>query len=592
MRREVCCLFVILLLSACAAQQPAQIQPSGVIEVAPTLASKNGMVAAAHPLAASAGAEILQKGGNAVDAAIAVSLALGVVEPYASGIGGEGYMVAVMADGREFAIDFRSSAPGEANYANLAAAGGLREVRYTPKGHCIAGVPAGIGEALKLASLPLDVLAAPAIRLAEEGFEVNETFARVNMDRWEVLYENAPEFLNDGMPWAAGETFRNPALAQTLRILAEQGADAYYRGELADSLDRFMRENGGWARKSDLAAYRALAREPVSGTYRGYELSVPGSPVGGPRILATLNILEHFNLGLMDWDDPLAIHIMQEAMILTSLDQRRWIGDPETNEYIPEAGYISKDYARERTMLIDLAQASDPETWFTERVGDPGPYQQGADYVDVVLEAKREAAIDSEPTDPPPSTTHFSVVDGQGNAVAWTQTISSFFGTGHMVDGYFLNNELGNFKASPVEGSPINLEPGRRPRTTIAPLVVKEDGELRWVIGSPGAGRIGSTVIEILVNVIDFDMSLEEAIRAPKFTGYDSYREIHMEDNFPDRTVEFLEAMGHEVKEYGYPDLYFGGPNAIEVSADGTLTGVGSIRRKGGAAAPGGNAVQ
>mgnify|MGYP001812532475 FL=1 len=488
MRREVCCLFVILLLSACAAPQPAQIQPSGVIEVAPTLVSKSGMVAAAHPLAASAGAEILQKGGNAVDAAIAVSLALGVVEPYASGIGGEGYMVAVMADGRELAIDFRSTAPGKANYANLAAAGGLREVRYTPKGHCIAGVPAGIGEALKLASLPLDVLAAPAIRLAEGGFEVNETFARVNMDRWEVLYENAPEFLNDGMPWAAGETFRNPALAQTLLILAEQGADAYYRGELADSLDRFMRENGGWARKSDLAAYRALAREPVSGTYRGYELSVPGSPVGGPRILATLNILEHFNLGLMDWDDPLAIHIMQEAMILTSLDQRRWIGDPETNEYIPEAGYISKDYARERAMLIDLAQASDPATWFTERVGDPGPYQQGADYVDVMLEAKREAAIDSEPTDPPPSTTHFSVVDGQGNAVAWTQTISSFFGTGHMVDGYFLNNELGNFKASPVEGSPINLEPGRRPRTTIAPLVVKEDGELRWVIGSPGAG--------------------------------------------------------------------------------------------------------
>jgi gamma-glutamyltranspeptidase/glutathione hydrolase len=186
----------------------------------------------------------------------------------------------------------------------------------------------------------------------------------------------------------------------------------------------------------------------------------------------------------------------------------------------------------------------------------------------------------------PPSTTHFSIVDGEGNAVAWTQTISSFFGTGHMVDGYFLNNELGNFKGKPVEGSPINLEPGRRPRTTIAPLVVRKDGQVRWVIGSPGAGRIGSTIIEILVNVIDFGMSLEEAIRAPKFTGYDSYREIQLEDDFPESTVQFLEAIGHEVKRYEHPDLYFGGPNAIAVGEDGVLTGVGSIRRHGGAAAP------
>jgi gamma-glutamyltranspeptidase/glutathione hydrolase len=439
---------------------------------------------------------------------------------------------------------------------------------------------------MKFARLPFGVLAAPAIRLAEEGFEVNETFALVNMDRWEVLYENAPEFLNDGMPWNAGETFRNPELAATLRSMVENGVDSYYNGELADSLDRFMQENDGWARRSDLQSYRAIMRTPIKGSYRGYGLSVPGSPVGGPRVLATLNILEHFNLGVMGWDDPLAVHLMYEAMILTALDQRRWIGDPETNDYIPEQGYVSKDYARERLMEIDLSRASDPALWFTERTGEPGRYDQGADYVDVFLAAKAQAALEGELTDPPPSTTHFSVVDREGNAVAWTQTISSFFGTGHLVDGYFLNNELGNFKSSPVEGSPINLEPGRRPRTTIAPLVVKKDGEVRWVIGSPGAGRIGSTVIEILVNVIDFGMSLEEAIRAPKFTGYDSYKEIQMEDTFPEKTVLFLEAMGHEVKTYAYPDLYFGGPNAIAVDGDGTLTGVGSIRRKGGAAAP------
>lgn len=592
MKRNLCCLILVLLVGACASRQPAPDAVDVEISVAPTLTSDNGMVAAAHPLAARAGAEMLARGGNAVDAAIAVSLALGVVEPYASGIGGEGYMVAVMADGREVAIDFRSTAPAMANYDTLAAAGGMREVRFTPKAYCIAGVPAGIAKALDLASLPLDVLAAPAIRLAEDGFEVNETFALVNMDRWEVLYENAPEFLNDGMPWNAGETYRNPELAKTLRIMAEQGVDAYYSGELADNLDRFMRENGGWARKSDLEAYRAIGRVPVNGSYRGYELSVPGSPVGGPRVLATLNILEHFNLGLMGWDDPLAVHIMQEALILTALDQRRWIGDPETNGYIPEKGYVSKQYARERAMLIDLDAASDPDRWFDERVGDPGPYESGANYIDVVLAAKADAAIEGDLTDVPPSTTHFSVVDGDGNAVAWTQTISSFFGTGNMVDGYFLNNELGNFKARPVEGSPINLEPGRRPRTTIAPLVVKEGGRVRWVIGSPGAGRIGSTVVQILVNLVDFGMGLEDAIRAPKFTGYDSYSEIHLEDEYPEKTVLFLEAMGHEVKEYDHPDLYFGGPNAISVGEDGLLTGVGSIRRKGGAAAPAGETAE
>jgi len=561
---------------------------SGVhaVTVAPILQSRQGMVTAAHPLAAAAGAEILEKGGNAVDAAIAVSFALGVVEPYASGIGGEGYMVVVMADGRELAIDFRSTAPALANYANLDKAGKLSDIKYTPKGYCVAGVPAGVGKALELASLPLAELIAPAIRLAEEGFEVNTTFARVNMDAYETLLENAPGFLDEGLPWAAGATFRNPALAKTLKTIAEKGIDVYYNGELADNLDRFMQENGGWARKSDLQAYRALAKTPIKGSYRGYELSVPGSPVGGPRILATLNILEHFNLAIMSWDDPLAIHIMQEALILTSLDQRRWMGDPETNPYIPERGYVSKDYARQRLMQINLAKASDPSTWYSERVGDPGPYQDGANYVDVMLEAQRNAVIEGATGDAPPSTTHFSVVDAAGNAVSWTQTISSFFGTGNLVDGYFLNNELGNFKAKPEEGSPINLEPGRRPRTTIAPLVVRKDGKVRWVIGSPGAGRIGSTIVEILVNVIDFDMSLENAIRAPKFTGYDAYKAIQLEDDYPQKTIDLLVEMGHEVKRYPHPDLYFGGPNAIAVGEDGLLTGVGSIRRQGGAAAP------
>ena len=232
---------------------------SYAVSVAPILQSKEGMVTAAHPLAAAAGAEILEKGGNAVDAAIAVSLALGVVEPYASGLGGEGYMVALMADGREIAIDFRSTAPALATYANLNKAGNLKKVKFTPKGYCVAGVPAGIGKALELASLPFHELAAPAIRLAEEGFEVNETFSKVNMDAFEILSENAPEFLDDGMPWSTGSVFRNPALARTMRIMATKGVDAFYNGEPAKNLDRFMRENDGWTRNAKTVLQRLEA---------------------------------------------------------------------------------------------------------------------------------------------------------------------------------------------------------------------------------------------------------------------------------------------------------------------------------------------
>lgn len=566
---------------------------SFAVTVDQTLISRKGMVTAAHPLAAKAGAEILEKGGNAIDAAIAVSFALGVVEPYASGIGGEGYMVGSMAGGDEIAIDFRSTAPALATYENFAKTGEskLSKIKYSPKGYCVAGVPAGIGKALKYASLPLKELVKPAVKLAEDGFPVNTTFAKINFDAYEKLTENAPGFLNDGMPWAEGDTFTNPALAKTLRLIGEKGIDAFYKGELADNIDRYMQENDGWTRKSDLENYKALEKEPIHGTYRGYDFILPGSPVGGPRVIATLNILEHFNLSAMNWDDPLAVHIMQEAMALTALDQRRWIGDPLTNPYIPENGYVSKDYARQRAMMIDLNKASDPKLWKKERVGLPGEYDNGENYVDVMLdkaraEENKTASVNWVAREVPPSTTHFSVVDKDGNAVAWTQTISSFFGTSCFVDGYFLNNEIGNFKSKPVKDSPINLAPGRRPRTTIAPLIVKDNGKVRWVIGSPGGGRIGSTVVEILVNMIDFDMSMEDAIRAPKFAGYDTYKEIRLEDRYPDKTLAFLEMLGHKIKKYGYPDLYFGGPNTIAVEKDGTLVGVGSIRRLGGAAAP------
>ncbi|MCX5914966.1 MAG: gamma-glutamyltransferase, partial [Deltaproteobacteria bacterium] len=324
----------------------AALPPADAVIVGPSLKSKHGMVVAANPLAAKVGAEILEKGGNAVDAAIAVSFALGVVEPYASSIGGEGYAILSLADGRKFAIDFRSTAPARATYENLAATGmKLNELKETPKGYCVPGVVAGAAKAHEIgATLPLKDLIAPAAGLAEEGFEVNETFAKVVKDSFEKLSRNAPMFLNGGLPWEKGDKFRNPALAKTLQIIAEKGADAFYRGELADSLEAFMKKNDGWVSKSDLETYRAEVKKPIHGTYRGYDLYVAGNPVGGPRLLASLNILENFNLAALGWNDPLAVHIMQEAFILTALDQGRYVGDPAFDE-LPEKGYISKEYA-------------------------------------------------------------------------------------------------------------------------------------------------------------------------------------------------------------------------------------------------------
>ena len=556
--------------------------------VGPSLQSKEGMVVAAHPLAARAGAEILERGGNAFDAAIAVSFALGVVEPYASSLGGEGYAVLALADGRKFAIDFRSTAPALATYENLVATGNpLSVIKNTPKGFCVPGVVAATAKIHEIGGrLPFKDLIAPAIRLANEGFEVNETFARAVKENSDKLLKNAPDLLNKGFPREAGNRFRNIELARTLAVIAEKGADAFYRGELAHQLDAFMRENDGWVRRSDLEAYRVLVKKPVHGTYRGHDLYVPGNPVGGGRLLASLNILENFNLTAMGWDDPLSIHIMQEAFVLTALDQGKYVGDPAFDE-LPEKGYTSKQYARSRMMQIALNRAADPSIW-PSRIGNPDLYNSGEKYVEVMLR-ENQAEIKKAPAEKSesPSTTHFSIIDRNGNAIAWTQTISDFFGTGHCVGGYFLNNEMGNFTDKPGKANPLNLAPGKRPRTTIVPSIVEKDGKVRWVVGSPGGGRIVSTVVQLLVGLIDHGMTVEGAVKTPKFVGYHAYKEIQMEKGFDPATVKFLtEVLGHKVKIFNYPDLYFGGPNILSVEKDGTFVGMGSIRRNGAAAVP------
>src|SRR6056297_661 len=551
-----------------------------------TVASSLGMVAAANPYAAEVGAEILEKGGNAIDAAIAVSFALGVVEPYASGLGGEGYAVVTLADGEKFAVDFKSMAPQIATYEKLEELGtNISGVRYTPMGALVPGVPAGIQKMLENgASMSLEELIQPAIDLAREGFIVNETFAGVTSDNYEKLLENAPEFLNEMLLWEAGDLFVNEPLAQTLELIKENGIDCFYNGRIANAIAAYMEANDGFITKEDMENYIAYVTEPVHGTYRGYDVYAPGPPVSGPQLIAILNVLENFNLGLMGPYDPLAVHIIQQTLVLEDVDRRNYISDPAFYD-LPVKGFMSKDYARLRAMSLDLSQAMDPDTYW-DYAGDAYPFEEGMTYEEVILSMEKEAAMAIPENYESPSTTHFSIVDKYGNAVAWTQTLSSFFGTGSYIDGFFMNNEMGNFASSYRDWDIINLEPGLRPRTTICPTVIEKDGKVKFVIGTPGGGRIISTVTQLIVNLIDFGMPIDEAVKMPKFVGYTFYKDDRMESGFPESTVQVLEAMGHDVTLYDYPNLYFGGPNIIAVEDDGMMIGVGSVRRDGAASAP------
>lgn len=566
---------------------------AGAVKVAPVLVSNNGMVAACHPLASAAGAEILEKGGNAIDAAVAVSFALGAAEPFASGMGGEGYLVARMADGKIYSIDFRSVVPAMGTYDNLHALGKtIQEIKNMPQGACVPGVVAG-AEALyaKGGTLPLSDLLAPAIRIAENGFEVNKPFSDSCKDAFDKLAINSPESLNENMPWEIGDTFRNKPLADTLRLIAEKGFREFYEGKIAQDIDSYMKEHGGWIRASDMAAYKAIEREPLVGTYRGYEITVAGLPVGGPRILENLNMLENFNLANMGWDDPLRIHIMQEVFLQSNNDLTEYGSDPAFH-YSPVKGMINKDYAKLRLMQVKMSGATTAEEWDNgkKNAGDAGAFENGeVSYRGYLAKGEEKVASSSPAMSESTSTTHFSVVDRWGNAVSWTQTVSGYFGTGCNVDGFFLNNEMGNFTDFPRGNGPSDMIPGKRVRTTIAPMIIMKDGKVRWVLGAPGGGRIVPTLTEMVVDLIDFNMTLEESFKTPKFCSVfqKGSSVIQMEQGFSEKTLKALEyGMGYKLDIRKKLDRFFGAPNAVEFKEDGSFLGVGSIRREGFAAAP------
>ena len=464
-RHRVILIACITLIAICAGSLPLSGRQAAARK-AEAVAGK-GMVASAHALASQAGVDIMKAGGNAVDAAVAAAFAIGVVEPNASGIGGEGMMVVYSAGKKSaVAIDYRSAAPASASYPKGIPATGHAAV-------AIPGTVAGLTSALKLyGSMKLEKVMAPAIRLAEVGFIVSPTLAGVIADNFEEIMKNpqlAAVVCPGGLPLEAGATLKNPDLARSLRKIGAGGPDVFYRGELADAMTAEMAAQDGFLAKADLAAYRAMTREPVRGSYRGYTMLSSPPPVGGTTVLEILQILEHFDLARNPPLAPQNVHLMAEAMKRGFADFSGFIADPDFVT-VPLKGLLSPAYAKARAGEIQ-AEAISPSV----KAGEPAKYESG-------------------------STTSLCAVDRKGNVVALTQTISDFFGAKVMIagTGIILNNEMKNFSARGINA----MAPGKRMRTTIAPTILLKGGKPFAALGTPGAARIISTMVILISNLI------------------------------------------------------------------------------------------
>lgn len=529
--------------------------------------AENGMVAAASPLAAEAGIEILKAGGNAVDAAVATAFAIGVVEPNASGLGGEGFLVIYLPEtDRAVSIDYRSSAP----HTSAAALEGQSFPNTSWKSVATPGTVAGLAMALeKYGTMSLAEVLAPAIRLAEEGFPITDVLATSINDNYTKLLDQpamAAVYLDDMLPPEPGFVLKNPDLAKVFRLIAEQGPDVFYRGEVAQMIVDAVQAGGGFLTMEDMDQYRAVLRWPSRGSYRGYDIISAGPPVGGATVIGALNIMENFDLPSMGYPSVQSIHITAEALKRAYMDNRVFVGDPDF-DFVPLFELLSKDYAKERALEIDLNTMT-PRSNIV-----PGEFG-----MKVAATGTEGARYES------PSTTHISVIDKDRNMVALTQTISSFFGAAVMPEGtgIILNNEMANFSRA---GSPVNtLEPGKRMKTLIAPTVVLKDGAPYLTIGTPGAGRIISTVTILLSAIIDHGMGLQEAIEAPRFYVRDGMDNFECETRFPAEILDVLTKMGYPIVTKGDYDLYFGGAQGAMVDPEtGALLGAADPRRDGAA---------
>jgi gamma-glutamyltranspeptidase / glutathione hydrolase len=519
---------------------------------------RRGMVATANRHATEAGVNILRDGGNAVDAAIAAAFTLGVVEPFASGIGGGGFMLIYSAKTRQVvAIDYRETAPLRATPRMYLDASGQVTTDRMIAGHSSVAVPgtvAGLTVALKnYGSLDLKSVLAPAIDIAEKGYEVTPLLSGMMENTLRKLSRfpaTADIYLRQGRPHAVGDQISCKDLAATYRLIAKEGADAFYKGVIAETIEKEMASSdGGLVTKEDLSGYEVRIRPPVYGTYRGYEIYSMGPPSsGGTHIIELLNIFEGYDMASVGLNTARAILLMADGMKQVFAERARWMGDPDFVT-IPLEDLLSKEHAKKlRTLSGDLSTASG---WVARALGEP---QQ---------------------------TTHLSVVDNDGNVVALTQTINSFFGSGVVVPGtgILLNNEMNDF--APQPGGQNSIQPRKRPVSSMSPTLLFKEGRPYVAIGMPGATRIITVLPQIVMNIIDHRLNLQEAVNAPRIHCM-ANQEISMESRIATPIRETLIREGYHIDVRKDFDLYFGGAQGVMIDGgSGKLHGGADPRREG-----------
>ena len=510
----------------------------------------HAMVASVHELASQAGIEMMRVGGNAVDAAVATGFALAVVHPRAGNVGGGGFILLRLADGKVHFIDFRETAPAAASANMYRDSHGDVIPGASTLGYRSAGVPgsvAGLAYAEKqYGKLTLARTMEPAIRLAREGFPVSWEDTVDLRDRDLSRFpESRRIFQRDGKYFQQGELLLQPELARTLERIAAN-PDEFYHGAMAREIADAVQKGGGLITADDLAHYQVKEREPVRGTYRGYEvISSPPPSAGGVVLLEILNILEGYNLGPLGNRSADSMHLTVEAFRRAFFDKSEFMGDPDFAR-LPVAQLIDKKYAAAWRESIDPQHASSSKD--LRRPSNFSGLEQ------VARETRSEVQAEHL------NTTHFSVVDPLGNAVAVTTTLNNDFGSKVTLEGlgFLLNDEMDDFTSKPgvpnlyglVQGPANAVGPDKRPVSSMTPTMLLKDGKLFLVMGSPGGSRIISTIANIVMSVIDYGMDIQQAVNAPRFHHQWLPDEIRVEQNFPIDTVRLLRQKGHKV-EFG-----------------------------------------
>ena len=558
--RALCLIFSIFLVSAVFSE-------GGRTPVR----AKNGIVSSASRLASEAGLEALKQGGNAVDAAVATAFALAVTWPSAGNIGGGGFLVYHGANGHATTFDFREKAAIAATESMYLGADGRVVNNSNHIGMLAVGVPGTVAGLYKahqeLGSLPWEDLVGPALEMAREGipltYSLQTGFVR-SASRFRQYPSSAKKFFkSDGSFYELGESWKQPDLAHTLELIQRNGKDGFYRGENAKRLADFMAANGGLITEEDLEQYEAIEREPIRGSYRGFDIiSMPPPSSGGVALVEMLNILEDYDLSRMGHNSADYLHVLTETMRRAYADRAEHLGDPDFNDDMPLSRLLDKEYAAELRSSIDMERKSESQ---------PSQFAQ---------------AYESE------ETTHFSVVDKDGNMVSLTYTLEFGYGSAIVVEGggYLLNNELGDFNAIPgltdergnIGTTPNLVAPQKRPLSSMTPTIVAQNGEPVFATGSPGGKTIINTTMQTILNIIDHGFNIAEAIEAgrihhqwlPDVTRVES-------DSISTDTIRLYEAKGHRVQERSSQGAAMG---VYHNRDEGLFEGASDSRRGDGAA--------